>query len=128
VVWVVRALDQVIEWRDKPKAIRCDNGPEYINHALAAWAEKHGIALMFIQPGNLQQNACVERYNRTVRYDWLNQHMFMSVEDAQTSATQWLWTYNNERPRLSTASLRNNLASPCWTVLHCVTVNPTGRP
>ena len=100
-VWVVRALDQVIEWRDKPKAIRCDNGPEYINHALAAWAEKHGIALMFIQPGNLQQNACVERYNRTVRYDWLNQHMFMSVEDAQTSATQWLWTYNNERPSMA---------------------------
>jgi putative transposase len=23
-----RALDQVIEWRDKPTAIRCDNGPE----------------------------------------------------------------------------------------------------
>jgi len=35
-------------------------------------------------------------------------------------ATQLAW--------LSTASLRNNLASPCWTVLHCVTVNPTGRP
>jgi len=48
------------------KAIRCDNGPEYISHALAAWAKKHGIALMFIQPGNPQQNACVERSNRTV--------------------------------------------------------------
>src|SRR5690606_28692245 len=28
---VIRALDQVIEWRGKPAAIRCDNGPEYIS-------------------------------------------------------------------------------------------------
>jgi len=98
---VIRALDQVIEWRGKPKAIRCDNGPEYISRALAAWAKKHGIRLMFIQPGNPQQNAYVERYNRTVRYDWLNQHMFMSVEEAQNSATAWLWTYNNERPNMA---------------------------
>lgn len=98
---VIRALDQVIEWRGKPKAIRCDNGPEYISYALAEWAEKHGIALMFIQPGNPQQNAYVERYNRTVRYDWLNQHMFMSIDEAQTSATEWLGTYNNERPNMA---------------------------
>jgi len=56
---------------------------------------------MFIQPGNPQQNAYVERYNRTVRYDWLNQHMFMSIDEAQISATQWLWTYNNERPNMA---------------------------
>lgn len=98
---VIRALDQVIEWRGKPKAIRCDNGPEYISHVLAEWAEKNGITLMFIQPGNPQQNAYVERYNRTVRYDWLNQHMFISIGEAQDSATQWLWTYNNERPNMA---------------------------
>ena len=28
---VIRSLDQVIEWRGKPAAIRCDNGPEYIS-------------------------------------------------------------------------------------------------
>ena len=27
---VIQSLEQLIEWRDKPKAIRCDNGPEYI--------------------------------------------------------------------------------------------------
>jgi putative transposase len=31
---VIRALDQIIEWRGKPAAIRCDNGPEYISGAL----------------------------------------------------------------------------------------------
>ena len=28
---VVRALDQIIEWRGTPKTIRVDNGPEYIS-------------------------------------------------------------------------------------------------
>ena len=27
---VIRALEQVIEWRGKPAAVRCDNGPEYV--------------------------------------------------------------------------------------------------
>jgi len=98
---VVRALDRIIEWRGKPKIIRSDNGPEYIGHVLASWAEKHGITLQFIQPGNPQQNAYVERFNRTVRYDWLNQYIFETIEEVQNAATKWLWTYNNERPNMA---------------------------
>jgi putative transposase len=98
---VVRALDRIIEWRGKPKIIRSDNGPEYISHVLAAWADKHQITLQFIQPGNPQQNAYVERFNRTVRYDWLNQYIFETIEEVQIAATKWLWTYNNERPNMA---------------------------
>ena len=98
---VIRALEQVIEWRGKPLNIRCDNGPEYISHLLAQWAEKHQITLLFIQPGNPQQNAYIERYNRTVRYDWLNQYLFSTIDEVQDFATQWLWSYNNERPNMA---------------------------
>lgn len=94
---VIRALDRIIEWRGKPKQIRCDNGPEYISGTLSKWSEERGIKLLFIQPGKPQQNAYVERYNRTVRYDWLNQHLFASISDVQDFATSWLWVYNNER-------------------------------
>ena len=31
---VIQSLERLIEWRGKPKAIRCDNGPEYISQAL----------------------------------------------------------------------------------------------
>jgi putative transposase len=68
---VVRTLDKIIEWRGQPRVIRCDNGPEYVSAALMGWAEAEGIRLEYIQPGKPQQNAYVERYNRTVRYDWL---------------------------------------------------------
>ena len=50
------------------------------------------------QPGKPIQNAYIERFNRTARNEWLNMHIFDSVEHAQNLATQWMWVYNNERP------------------------------
>lgn len=97
---IKRCLNQVIEWRGKPASIRCDNGPEYISATLKAWAIEHNIQLNFIQPGKPQQNAYIERYNRTVRYDWLGQFMFRSLSQLQNFATEWLWFYNNERPNM----------------------------
>ena len=29
---VIRSLDQIIEWRGAPTAIRCDNGPDQCHH------------------------------------------------------------------------------------------------
>jgi len=98
---VIRSLEQIIEWRGKPQTIRCDNGPEYLSGALQAWARLQGIHIQYIQPGKPQQNAYIERYNRTVRYDWLSQSLFDSITDVQNSATRWLWTYNHERPNMA---------------------------
>ena len=95
---VIRSLEQMIEWRGQPNAIRLDNGPEYIAQALIDWANSRRITLMYIQPGKPTQNAYIERFNRTVRHEWLDLHVFESAEQAQALATQWLWLYNNERP------------------------------
>lgn len=95
---VIRALDQIIEWRGKPSAIRCDNGPENISAEVIAWANNRKITMLYIQPGKPTQNAYIERFNRTVRHEWLDMHAFDSIAHAQDLATRWLWTYNNERP------------------------------
>lgn len=55
----VRSLNQIIEWRGKPKAIRVDNDTEYVSGTLMAWAEKRDIRLDYIQPGKPQQNAYI---------------------------------------------------------------------
>jgi putative transposase len=102
---VIRSLNRIIEWRGSPARIRVDNGPEYISRKLLAWAEKRHISISYIQPGKPQQNAYVERYNRTVRHEWLDQHIIESIEEAQHHATQWLWTYNNERPNMGIGGL-----------------------
>ena len=98
---VIRTLDRIIEWRGKPLSIRCDNGPQYICAAMTVWAEKHGIQLDYIQPGQPQQNAYIERFNRTVRYAWLSQYLFDSIDEVKEFATRWLWSYNNERPNMA---------------------------
>jgi putative transposase len=95
---VIRSLEQIIEWRGKPAAIRLDNGPEYISQSLIDWANDKRITLLYIQPGKPTQNAYIERFNRTARHEWLDLHLFHSIEHAQELATEWLWKYNNERP------------------------------
>ena len=98
---VIWSLDSIIEWRDKPQVIGCDNGPEYISAVTLAWATNCGIRIDFIQPEQPQQNAYVERYNRTVRYDWLAHHLFESLVEIQDFATRWLWTCNHPRPNMA---------------------------
>ncbi|GFZ76322.1 hypothetical protein GCM10011403_19120 [Pseudohongiella nitratireducens] len=98
---ITRALDQIIEWRGKPKVIRCDNGSEMCSGQFQHWASRRGIRLLFIQPGKPTQNAYVERFNRTVRHEWLDMHLFESIAQAQETATRWLWRYNNERPNMA---------------------------
>ena len=98
---VIRSLEQIIEWRGKPTTLRCDNGPEYVSGALITWAREQGINLQYTQPGKPQQNAYVERFNRTVRYDWLTQYLFESNSEVQEYAARWAWTYNNERPNMA---------------------------
>ena len=102
---VIRSLEQIIEWRGKSSAIRCDNGPEYIAQSLIDWATENEITLMYIQPGKPTQNAYVERFNRTVRHEWLDLHEFETIEQAQILATQWLWIYNNERPNTAVGGI-----------------------
>ncbi len=126
---VIRSLEQIIEWRGSPSVIRCDNSPEYISEALRDWARSRGIRLEHIQPGKPQQNAYVERYNRTVRYDWLSQTLFESIAEAQDSATRWLWTYNNERPNMAIGGITpiQRLAMAAW--LHfCQALKKGGLP
>lgn len=98
---VIRALEQVMEYKGVPCAIRCDNGPEYISHRLRDWADKKGIALWFTQPGHPQQNAYIERFNRTMRYELLHPTLFGSIDEVQLAATQWMWAYNHERPNMA---------------------------
>lgn len=114
---VIRSLNRIIDWRGKPESIRVDNGSEYASGKLLAWAEKRHISIRYIQPGKPQQNAYVERYNRTVRHEWLDQQIIETIEGSgvpwpaegrvsrlnQDYATQWLWTYNNERPNMALA-------------------------
>ena len=63
-------------------------------------------------------NQIIERYNRTVRPshrnsvstagqwdEWRSQYIFETIEEAQDQATEWAWTYNNERPNMGISGI-----------------------
>ena len=113
---VIRALKQIIEWRGRPLITRCDNGPEKISGAIQNWAEDAGIAFQYIQPGRPQQNAYVERFNRTVRYEWLGQNYWENLSDVRDFTTQWAEHYNLYRPNMALdgTAPKQRLAMAAW--------------
>ena len=80
---VIRSFEQVIEWRGKPAALRCDNGPEYVSETLVEWANKQHITLLYIQSGKPTQNANIERFNCEARHEWLYLHRFDSLDQTR---------------------------------------------
>lgn len=55
---VIRALERIIEWKGKPAATRCNNGPEYISQKLVDSVNSQKIILIYTQPRKLTQNGC----------------------------------------------------------------------
>lgn len=95
---VVRVLERLLFWRDKPTRIRMDNGPELISRRLARWAKDHQIDLLHIQPGKPAQNAYIERFNRTYREEVLDAYLFDDLEEVRLITENWLEDYNTIRP------------------------------
>lgn len=97
-VRVIRVLQELVELYGRPKALRMDNGPELISGAFTEWCETRGIEARYIQPGKPDQNAYIERFNRSYRQEVLNAYVFESIEDVQLITDEWLEDYNTERP------------------------------
>lgn len=95
---VVRVLDQIKSWRGTPEAIRCDNGPELLSEAFRGWCEENDVEILYIQPGKPNQNAFIERFNRTFRNEVLSAYLFEDLDQVRQIAWEWLIEYNEERP------------------------------
>ena len=101
----VRVMEQLEEMVGLPKAIRLDNGSELRSAIFTSRCEEKGIELKFIQPGKPQQNAFIERFNRTYRHEVLNAHIFESLEQGRDITEEWIHSYNQERPHAALGKL-----------------------
>ena len=95
---VVRILNELIAVHGRPTAVRVDNGPEFTAQPFVDWCAEHGVATHYIQPGKPDQNAYIERFNRSYRTEVLNAHLFESIAELRALTTAWLRIYNSERP------------------------------
>lgn len=95
---VVRVLEQAKTWRGTPEAIRCDNGPELLSEVFRAWCEENDVEIRYIQPGKPNQNAFIERFNRTFRSEVLSAYLFEDLDQVRQIAWEWMIEYNEQRP------------------------------
>ena len=102
---VLRVLTQLIAWRGRPQAIRLDDGPELLADRFVTWCAERATELCYIQPGKPEQNAFIERFNRTYRTEVLDAYVFESLEQVREISAQWLVSYNEERPHDALAGL-----------------------
>lgn len=57
-------MERVPEQRGNQKKIRLDNSLEMLSVSVARWAEMHGVALGFSEPGKPSEKLFIEWFNR----------------------------------------------------------------
>jgi putative transposase len=102
---VCRILDQLFVGRPLPEVLILDNGPEFAGHALDVWAFQRGVTLHCIQPGKPVQHACIESVNGKFRDECLNEHWFLTLQEAQVVIEAWRREYNEEQTHSTIGNL-----------------------
>lgn len=97
-VRVISVLEDLVALYGAPQALRVDNGPELTSISLTRWCAQQHIAIHYIQPGKPQQNAYIERFNRSYRTEVLDAYVFATMAEVRELTALWLVSYNTERP------------------------------
>jgi putative transposase len=95
---VVEVLERIRHETGLPKAIRVDQGTEFVSRDLDLWAYQRGVTLDFSRPGKPTDNAFIEAFNGRFRAECLNAHWFLSLADAREKMEDWRNYYNKDRP------------------------------
>jgi putative transposase len=95
---VMQVLERLAATRGLPRGIVCDNGPEFAGQVLDQWANRRGVALLFIEPGKPVQNAFAESFNGRLRDECLNETWFWTLVEARITIAQWRIEFNTARP------------------------------
>jgi putative transposase len=95
---VLRVLEDLVALHGCPTAVRVDNGPELTAEDFRDWCEARDIAIRYIQPGKPDQNAYIERFNRSYRDEVLDTYVFNNLRDVRAVTEEWIEDYNTARP------------------------------
>ena len=94
---LTRVFEQIKATRDLPDVLRTDNGPEFLGERFTSWCQDNGIMIKYIEPGKPNQNACIERFNRSYRTEVLDTWLFRDLDEVREITWAWMLEYNEER-------------------------------
>ncbi len=94
----IRVLEKLRLERGLPERIVIDNGTEFTSKALDQWAYENKVTLHFITPGRPMENGYIESFHGKFREECLNEHWFLTLDDARETVEAWRIDYNQVRP------------------------------
>ncbi len=100
---VIRVLERLRVERQLPEQIIVDNGTEFTSKALDQWAYENHVQLQFITPGRPMENGYIESFHGKFREECLNEHWFLTLDDARETIESWRLDYNQVRPHTALA-------------------------
>lgn len=95
---LIRVFERLRLERGLPDILRTDNGPEFLSGEFIAWTEQIGMTIQYIQPGKPNQNAFIERFNKTYRNEVLDLYLFRNLNEVREITYWWKLAYNEQRP------------------------------
>lgn len=102
---LIRVFEQLKISRGLPGSLRVDNGPEFLSADFVTWCDENHMAICYIEPGKPDQNAYIERFNRTYREEVLDLYLFRDLREVREATYNWMIEYNEERPHDSLEDL-----------------------
>ena len=98
---VVRVLERLRQQAGLPERIVVDHGTEFTSKTLDQRAYQHKVKLHFITRGRPMENGYIESFHGKFREECLNEHWFLTLDDARETIEDWRLDYNQVRPHSS---------------------------
>ncbi|MFH1232102.1 MAG: integrase core domain-containing protein [Planctomycetota bacterium] len=96
--WVIKNIGQIIERYGKPKHLISDYGTQFTAGEFKGYIEKQGIYHRYAKISKANGNSKVERFFRSLKYEFLNLFLFFSKSKVDKLLNDYLVHYNEYRP------------------------------
>jgi transposase InsO family protein len=98
---VIDTLSELFSMRGVPRAIRSDNGPEFVSAAIRRWLAQVNVQTLYVAPGSPWENGYAESFHGRLRDELLEVEEFESLVAARRLTAAWREDYNVYRPHSS---------------------------
>jgi len=92
------ALEEAIAKYGKPEIMNTDQGSQFTSLAFTQFLKDNDIRISMDGKGAWRDNVFVERLWRTVKYEHVYLHAYVSTSEAKSKIAHYFDFYNTERP------------------------------
>jgi putative transposase len=94
----IEAVEEAIARYGKPEIFNTDQGTQFTSDAFTTMLHGHGVAISMDGRGCWRDNVFVERLWRSIKYEEVYLHAYVSVSAAKAGVGRYLEFYNGRRP------------------------------